>query len=368
MKKILFFIPTLGGGGAETVLVNLVNNLDTSKYEITIQTLFDVGINKKRINHNIKYKYIFKKMFRGNIHILKLFSPSFLFKKFIKSHYDIIISYLEGPTTRIVSGCEDKKTKLIAWVHTEIKNIYEFSSSYRNKGEMKKAYEKYNEVIFVSTEAQKSFNTLLKYNIKSSVIENVIDNNEIQKKAIEPITLERFKKDSNLKIISLGRLIKLKGYKRLLDVHKELISKNIMHSIYIFGEGKERRNLEKIIKKNHLESTVCLCGYVENPYKYIKNCDVYVCSSYKEGYNTAIVEALALEKPIITTFCSGVNSILDNGQYGMIVENSENGLFNGLKEMITKQELREEYRKKSKQRNNSFSNIERIKKIEGLFL
>ena len=60
MKRILFFIPTLGGGGAEKVLVNLVNNLDNKKYDITVQTLFDIGINKKNLNSNINYKTIFK--------------------------------------------------------------------------------------------------------------------------------------------------------------------------------------------------------------------------------------------------------------------------------------------------------------------
>ena len=58
MKKILFFIPTLGGGGAEKVLVNLVNNLDKEKYDITVQTLFDYGVNRKFLN-----EYIFSVVF-----------------------------------------------------------------------------------------------------------------------------------------------------------------------------------------------------------------------------------------------------------------------------------------------------------------
>lgn len=63
MKKILFFIPNLMHGGAEKVLVNLANNLDKSKYNITLQTIFDVGVNKQYLNKDINYKYVFKKTF-----------------------------------------------------------------------------------------------------------------------------------------------------------------------------------------------------------------------------------------------------------------------------------------------------------------
>ena len=66
MKKILFFIPTLSGGGAEKVLVNLVNNMDKNKFSITVMTLFNVGVNIESLKEAIEYKYIFNKMFRGN--------------------------------------------------------------------------------------------------------------------------------------------------------------------------------------------------------------------------------------------------------------------------------------------------------------
>ena len=78
MKKVLFFIPNLIHGGAEKVLVNLVNNLDKKKYDITLQTIFDVGVNKQYLDKNIKYTFVFKKLFRGSTTIFKLFSPKFL--------------------------------------------------------------------------------------------------------------------------------------------------------------------------------------------------------------------------------------------------------------------------------------------------
>ena len=82
--KILFFIPTLMHGGAEKVLVNLVNNLDRSKHDITLQVLFDVGVNKKYLKDCIKYKYTFKKLFKGSTAIFKIFSPVYLYNHIIK--------------------------------------------------------------------------------------------------------------------------------------------------------------------------------------------------------------------------------------------------------------------------------------------
>ena len=89
MKKILFLIHDLGQGGAEKVLVNLVNNMDTMKFDITIMTLFDIGVNRQFLNANIRYKTVFSKVFPANSHIMKLMSPKVLHKIFIKEHYDI---------------------------------------------------------------------------------------------------------------------------------------------------------------------------------------------------------------------------------------------------------------------------------------
>ncbi len=74
MEKILFFIPNLMHGGAEKVLVNLVNNLDRDKYNITLQTIFDVGVNKQYLKEDINYKYVFKSFLEE----VQLYSNCFL--------------------------------------------------------------------------------------------------------------------------------------------------------------------------------------------------------------------------------------------------------------------------------------------------
>ena len=122
MKKILFLIHDLGQGGAEKVLVNLVNNLDKKKFDVTVMSIFDIGENKQFLDSSIHYKYCFKHMVRGNSHLMKLLSPKQLHKWLIKDKYDIEVAYLEGPCARIISGCPDLNTKLVSWIHIQQKD------------------------------------------------------------------------------------------------------------------------------------------------------------------------------------------------------------------------------------------------------
>ena len=117
--KVLFLIFDLGGGGAEKVLVQLVNSLPADKYDITVQTIFNVGPNKISLKPHIHYKYIFNKQFRGMRFLNRILSPKLLHRLFIREHYDIEIAYLEGVPTRVISGCANPMTKKYAWVHIE---------------------------------------------------------------------------------------------------------------------------------------------------------------------------------------------------------------------------------------------------------
>ncbi|HRH34315.1 MAG TPA: hypothetical protein PKY12_04620, partial [Catalimonadaceae bacterium] len=123
MKRILFFHPDLRGGGAEKVLVDLLNKLDTTQFEITLFTIFKEGVNRKNLSSSIHQKWFFKKVFRGYSVLQRIFPPSLLYWLFIRNKYDVVVAYLEGVPTRIVSGCSDPNTRKIAWVHTKIDDI-----------------------------------------------------------------------------------------------------------------------------------------------------------------------------------------------------------------------------------------------------
>ena len=90
--KVLFLIHDLMHGGAEKVLLNLVNNMDHEKFDVTVQTLFDVGVNKQFLSDKVNYKTCYKKMFRGNTQYFKLFSPERLYRKYIKDDDNILVA------------------------------------------------------------------------------------------------------------------------------------------------------------------------------------------------------------------------------------------------------------------------------------
>jgi glycosyltransferase involved in cell wall biosynthesis len=367
MKNILFMIPTLDGGGAEKVLVNLVNHINKEKYNVTVYSIFDVGSNRKFLSREINYQYFSKMLYRGNIHLMKLFSPKFLFKIMIKNDYDIIISYLEGPSTRIVSGCNHSKTRLLNWIHTSIDNKGIILNSYRNESEYLNSQIKFNETIFVSKDAMDNFNLFFnKLKISQRVIYNSINKVEIQRKSREKIDDVNFE-GNFVKLVSIGRFVREKGYDRLLRIVRRLIDDGFNIHFYLLGKGNQEENYKEIIKNLEIEQNVTILGYKDNPYKYLSHCDLFVCSSYREGFSTAVSEAIITGLPVVTTRCSGMVEILgENNEYGVITNNNEDSLYISIKDLLSDLEKLKFYKNKAIERSQFFSLAKSIEKVEEL--
>lgn len=366
MKKVLFLIPTLGHGGAEKVLVNLVNNLDKTKFDVTVQAIFDVGVNKQFLNSDVKYRYNFKKIIRGNVRLFSLFSPQTLYKHFVKEKYDIIVSYLEGITARIASGCTDKDTRLISWIHCKLDTEKAMAVGFRSFEEAKDCYNSFDYTACVSEMVKDYFTETLSFNKKIGVLYNTIETDEIIEKSTEPITDIELDSDY-INICSVGKITAVKGFERLTAIHKRLKEENIKTRFYILGVGEEQKNLEKYLKENNLEDTFIFLGYRTNPYKYIKACDLYVCSSYSEGFSTSVTESLIVGTPVVTTLCSGMQEQLGySNEYGIVTENNEDALYNGIKKMITEKGCLENYKEMALERGKRFNKKITVKAVEDL--
>ena len=368
MKSVLFFIPSLAHGGAEKVLVNLVNNLDKTKFDITVQTLFDGGVNRQYLKPHIKTKAIFKKVFPGNSRILALFSPEFLFKRFIRGHYDIIVSYLEGPTARIVSGCSDKETKLVSWIHCRMDSEKAGAVGFHSFKEAKECYRKFDYTVCVSQWVKDYFIKTFDFKKPIGVLYNTIETDEIMAKSNEVIDDVTFEKDT-CNIVSVGKIIAVKAFMRLAHIHKELLDEGIKNHVYILGVGNEQSKIEKYLHENNLTDSFTFLGYHTNPYKYVKACDFYVCSSLSEGFSTSVTEALIVGTPVVTTLCSGMQEMLgENNEYGIVTENNEDSLYEGVKRILTTPNLLGEYARKAFERGKYFSTEKTTKAVEELLL
>jgi len=360
-------IPNLGQGGAEKVLVNLVNNMDKTKFDITVKTLFDIGVNKKYLDEIIKYDSCFKKTFRANSQVLKLFSPKFLYKKLIREEYDIVVSFLEGPTARIISGCSSPKTKKICWIHVEQCNRRTASYSFRNFKEAKRCYSKYEKIVSVSHSVKEDFQKIFDISNDHIVLYNVNETNQIMEKAKEKTEIAIDK--SKINICGVGRLTKVKKFDRLIKIHEMLINNGYNVNTYLLGDGKERETLEKYVQKHNLNHSFKFLGYQENPYKYISKMNLFVCCSTAEGFNTAATESLILGVPVVTTLVSGMEEMLGyNNEYGIVTKNDEKSLYQAIVNLLNHPDLLDFYQKKAYLRGNKFSTTQTVQAVERMLL
>lgn len=369
-KKILFLIESFAGGGVEKVFIDLINNMDISKYDITVMSIWNYGVRKKDLRKDVRYKSIFpniKGISRVFHNFVEKSDGKLLYKLGIREKYDIEIAFVEGRATKIVGASTNPNSKKIAWVHIDLSQGHWTSKVFRESIELEKSYyKKFNDIVFVSNSAKEGFiklfgedfdNLEVKYN--PIIREDVIGRSQ---EVVDDIERPKYKK----LLVTSGRLVAQKGYGSLLEVCNRLNNDKLDYELWILGEGWARARLEELIDKYKLNN-VKLLGFKENPYKYIKQGDLFVCSSKNEGFSLVLAEAMILGLPVISTNCSGPNELLNFGEYGFMVENTEEDLYDGLKEILNDKEKLKYYIEKSKERVNFFNYKDRISDIERLF-
>lgn len=367
MVKILFLIPNLGQGGAEKVLVNLVNNINSKIFDVTVMTLYDEGENKEFLSNKIKYKSCLASSFTGVAHVLKLFSPKVLYSKLIKEHYDIVVSYLEGQTARIVSGCQDLDTKTISWIHVEQHTKKQMARVFRSIKEMERCYKTFDQIVCVSEFVKKDFTSMIPIE-NVSVVYNTIESDKIRNLAQEKIEQSLFSKNE-INICGIGTLKESKGFDRLLRVHARLREDGYPVHTYILGKGPELNNLKKLVNELDITESINFLGYKMNPYKYLKQSDVFTCTSFAEGFSTAATEALILGRAVCTVEVSGMKEMLgENNEYGIITKNNEEEFYKGLKSLVDDKQLLNYYKKQAVLRGKEFNTENTVKEVEKLFL
>ena len=379
-NRILFFTNGLYGGGAETIQQTILNNLDANKYDIVLYS-----VNRCKINElypgTIRYRYIFDQTDSTNflyktyikiVNKLKLItfnkcSSKLFYKLFVRGNYDSEIAFIEGYATKIVSGSTNKKSKKIAWVHIDLESNHWTKKVYRNDKQEETAYMQFDSVLCVSNnvkDAMKSLFPLIENKLR--VCYNPIDENKIKRLSNEKVDEDTRQLNKEIKLISIGRLVSQKGYDRLFPLIKVLKDEGYSVSLRIIGQGKDEYLLERYVRDNELQDVISLLGYKSNPYPYLKESDLFVCSSRSEGYSTVITEALVLGVPVLSTKCSGVGELLGNGEFGYIVENTDEALLEGLRNMISDKKLLEHFREKSVERGAYFKLSNLMKNVEDL--
>ena len=284
----------------------------------------------------------------------------------VKEHYDVEVSYLEGPSARVVSGCDDPDTKLVSWIHCTMKRPEDVASSFRNWREASACYGRMGRLVFVSESVRRAFLENCRYSGETSVLYNTMESARIEELAHEcvPDFLQE-----GIRLVSVGTLKEVKGFDRLLRIVKRLRDEGYPVHLYLLGEGPMRGVLERYVAENDLERSVKLTGYLTNPYRYVAKCDLTVCSSYSEGFSSAVMESLIVGTPVCTVEVSGMREMLGNhNEYGVVTENSEEALYQGIKSLLDTPELLKHYRQQAITRGEKFSTAETVGAVQEMLL
>lgn len=373
-KKILFFLESLGGGGAEKVLSDIVSNLDSSKYDVTVCTVTDEGVYEEKVSRCCNYRSflnvqdyrdggIRKALYRLQMKLIYFFPSKLIYRLYIRDKYDVEIAFIEGYATKLIAASSNKKSRKLAWIHTDMEQNSYADNCYFDYKAHRSTYKKFDKILCVSQSVKNAFERKFFESLNVQVQYNPVDEQEIERKATEKTDVLFPKK--KILLGTIGRLEHQKGYLRLTECAASLKEKGYDFVIWIIGQGSLENQLKVAIKQHNLENNIKLLGFQKNPYKYMNCCDAFICSSYAEGFSTAATESLILGKPIFTVECAGMQELFGDAKCGEIVENTDEALLKLLEDIVSGKIQIADYRNEVLRRKAEFSISERIKEIEG---
>lgn len=353
-KKLLFVINTLGHAGAEVALLELLRNLDTEEYQVSLLVLMGQGelvhklpshvnlINEKFSDCSVLTPTGRRKMMKTMIKAL--FYRGTVFRRFLylcsnlvrmikrgkvmpdkllwrvladsaprmEEEYDLAVAYLEGASAYYVADYV-KARKKAAFVHID------YGRAGYDRHLDSNCYLKFDRIFTVSDEVKENFLKVYpEREAQTFVFHNLLDQEGIKEKAKEP---GGFTDDyQGIRLLTVGRLTWQKAYEVAVDALYLIKKVGVDARWYVLGEGDQREMLEKKIEKLELQEDFLLLGAKSNPYPYFAQTDIYVHATRFEGKSIAIQEAQTLGCAIVASDCSGNREQIIDGEDGVLCE------------------------------------------------
>ena len=382
MKKILFVVDDRKMGGVSILLEDILNKLNLNKFNIDLLILKNEGelLSKipskvniiygdkffNTINYSlssaIKDKKI-KKIIDKVLLVFYMKTPLIKYiikskrKKILKKQYDTEIAFKDGFCGLFV-GYGDSKRK-VQWLHADYSK-HDDIENYKNK--FKKLYKNFDRIVGISKPVAQYFNEKYGCQEKTICIYNLVNTQKIIEKSNE---FEIKKNSKKINFISVGRFHRMKGYLRLINVINKLNLNNCFNNCHLtlVGDGPEYLEAINLVKEYKLEDKITLTGSKKNPFPYVKNSDCFIMSSVYEPFGLTVIEALTLKVPVLATEVATIKEMLLEN-YGLIIENSEQGLYDGLKSIIEDKSKIKNYKKNL--RNYKYDTTKIINQIEAL--
>lgn len=386
-RKVLFVVDEKRMGGVSVLLEDILNMINIKNYSIDVLVLHNNGsmLNNLPKDVNIIYgtsyfeaiDYTLKEVlksgdFKRIYHKIKVILDMKTGhikntiirerKKILNKNYDVEIAFKDG-FTALFTIFGNSKTK-IHWLHYEYKKI---NPNAKYDKLFKRILPKFDKIIAVSEGVEQAFNKIYHLENKTSIIPNLVNTDKIIKKSKEKSDVILSKSDINF--VSVGRLHIQKGYDILIEVVHDLNKSNFLpknFKLRIYGDGPEKFTLNSLIRKYHLEDKIYLLGKVMNPYKYVKNSDLFILPSRYEPFGLVIIESMTLGVPVLATENHATSKIIQNRKNGYITENSYQGIYEGLKYLLENFQELKKYKKNLKE--YKYDNSAIIKSIEGVLM
>jgi glycosyltransferase involved in cell wall biosynthesis len=375
-KKILFRNRSLEVGGSEKILLNILQNLDRNKFDITLVLNFKEGEFINQLPPDVKVKsitngidFLNKNSFLSKLNRAIKRLQYFLFQiypiLFYKKHQlmdietEIAFSHYMIPT---LLNSPLKKSKKIFWFHGD---LLEFALTDDEKYKLVQSLLKLDQGVFVSEHSKKNIENNYKIKLSNStVIYNPINTMEIKEKSNEEISESLPFFD----FISIGRFGKAKGFDDLVNAHYQLINEGYKINTAIVGSGEEYENIKQLIKQYNLEDSFHLLGFQSNPLKYLKNSNYFIFPTYTESYPTVVAESLILGVPVLSTNVGGIPEMVINEQEGFLFNPGKENVYKYMKKVLDDKELLIQLKQNCKQSHLKFNLEQQLNKIEQLFI
>ncbi len=381
---------SLGIGGAEKSLLTILSMMDYNKYDVDLFLLGhngewmeflpkEVNLLEKSENFEVFSKNVkmspfnflkrldFKRAYHSLIYLIKCVYYKLIGKLYsgwehvqymynvIDKEYDVSIAFMERGVFYLNVDKVKAKNK-IGFIHNDY-SVYPYD--YKND---KRYFASYNKIATVSEHCKDVLCGIFpEYKEKFLVIKNMVSKKMINQMAEEKLDIER--KDNEIMITTVGRLVKQKGIDQAIEVCKMLVDNGYHIRWYVVGAGPEEEKLKKKIIENSLQERFILLGAQKNPYKWMKNCDVYIQPSRFEGFGITVAEAKALAKPMVVSGIPEFREQIIDEWNGYLAENNEM-MYNKIIEII---ENRNEIRDTFIQNLRKDENIENREQLNKLY-
>jgi glycosyltransferase involved in cell wall biosynthesis len=312
-KSIGIYLTSMTMGGAERVALNLCSGLSEQGYEVDLILVNATGKLLEDVPSNVSIV---------NLNAGRVARSIVPLRDYLSSQRpDVLYSMMTEPNiiALLARTLTSVETKLVISEHNMLSQS---SSSLKDQFVRFGAWALYplaDDIVAVSEGVKRDLveNTRLDTDA-ITLIHNPVDVESIQSRAKEPVDHEWFKDENTKVILSGGRHEPQKGFKTLLNGFARVERRNIR--LMLFGAGPETERLKEQATTLGIDGRVWFPGFVENPYKYMENADVFVLSSQYEGFGLVLIEALACGCPVVSTDCeSGPAEVLEEGKYGSLV-------------------------------------------------